>query len=569
MSRLKTYVPQIRFVCASPQHATRMLSKAFIGWAVLLLLSAAVAYAGKYHAYTCRTPSGTAAPADGWTGSTSGTYTYAENTCQQTSGALVARLGDEPERTANTDVATWVFGVPTTETIASATLWRAGDTAGGTALNGTYQFWFAGPTEPSIFDECIAGLGCVGQGNSARPLAAENQLPVPTTHLGSHLYMKASCGGLSEYKCPVGKGDANGNAAVVYLYAADIVLEQSAGPAASNVGGELASAGTVARTSDLTFNANDPGAGVYQAIFNVDGQIVQSTVVNENGGRCRNVGQTTDGTAAFLYVQPCLWSVSADVGFDTTKVSNGTHHLIVSVSDAAGNTATVLDRSVVVENEQGTCNAECDSHAILHATDARLLRRAFARRYANSGLALTGQLVDHTGSPMSRAAIELRQQASYPGAQTVLIATTTTDAKGMWGFRVPNGPSRLLTVGYRSYSKDPAFVTQLQYRETVTASVRLSAPRRARPGRAFAFRGHLAGGYIPPGGTLVSLEIYYGGGWREIALLRTNRRGTFHYRYTFAPIGPSTYRFRAQLPSTIGYPFASAASRSSYIHLAR
>jgi hypothetical protein len=175
----------------------------------------------------------------------------------------------------------------------------------------------------------------------------------------------------------------------------------------------------------------------------------------------------------------------------------------------------------------------------------------------------------HAGVPMPGAMIELRQQPSYPGAPHVLVATTTTDAKGGWKLRVPRGPSRLITVGYRSRSNNPDFATQLQYRETVAAGVRLSAPRRARPGRAFAFRGGLAGGYIPPGGALVSLEIFFAGEWREIALLRTNRRGAFAYRYTFAAIGPATYRFRAQLPHTIGYPFASGASRSSYIHLTR
>jgi len=39
------------------------------------------------------------------------------------------------------------------------------------------------------------------------------------------------------------------------------------------------------------------------------------------------VGQTADGLPPFLYLQPCLKSVTADVGFDTTAVSNGTHHL--------------------------------------------------------------------------------------------------------------------------------------------------------------------------------------------------------------------------------------------------
>ena len=100
----------------------------------------------------------------------------------------------------------------------------------------------------------------------------------------------------------------------------------------------------------MAFSASDPGSGVYEAVFSVDGEVVQSTVVDEDGGRCRNVGQTTDGLAAFLYVQPCPASVSADVGFDTTRVSNGAHHLVVSVIDAAGNAATVLDRNITVDN---------------------------------------------------------------------------------------------------------------------------------------------------------------------------------------------------------------------------
>jgi hypothetical protein len=578
MNRIRTYLPRLGFVCASPRHVTRVLSKAFIGWAMLLLVSAAVAYAGKYHAYSCRTPSGTAAPADGWTGSvpSTGSFSnYVRNTCNE-GGALVAALKEETTHFGNVDEATWTLQVPTAETLTAATIWRANREHWSSGEKALYQTWMSGPTEPKVFDACNASQ-CPGQGEVGNPFANINRVVVPSANLGTHLYANVNCfAPLPPAECGHGFGDPSGYAAAEYVYAADLVLEQTELPTAGSPSGSLATETPIHNISDIIFTASDPGSGIFQAVFNVDGNVVQSSTINENGGHCRNVGQTTDGLPAFLYLQPCLKSLTADVGFDTTKVSNGTHHLIVTVSDAAGNTATVLDRNVIVENrsaivenEQGTCNAECDSHAILRAADARLLRRAFLRRYANSGLALTGQLVDHAGSPMRGAAIELRQQASYPGARSVLIATTTTDARGMWGLRVPKGPSRLLTVGYRSYSKDPSFATQLQYRETVTASVRLSAPRRARPGRAFAFRGYLAGGYVPPGGTLVSLEIYYGGEWREIALLRTNRRGTFHYRYTFAPIGPSIYRFRAQLPYTIGYPFASAASRSSYIHLAR
>ena len=139
-------------------------------------------------------------------------------------------------------------------------------------------------------------------------------------------------------------------AAVVNLYAADIVLEQGAGPTASAVSGELASAPAVSGTSDVAFDASDPGAGVWETVFSVDGKLVQSTVPDEDGGRCHNVGQTTDGLPAFLYLQPCPQTESVDVPFNTTAVSNGPHHLIVSVLDAAGNAAPVLDREIDVDN---------------------------------------------------------------------------------------------------------------------------------------------------------------------------------------------------------------------------
>ena len=312
---------------------------------------ASSASAGEYDVYTCRTPSGEPAPADGWSGSAGPTYDgYAKDTCA-TGGALTAALGDQTIHIADLDQATWTFSVPAGETMVGGTLWRAGDADGGAAINATYAFWLAGPNETSVFDECVYVASCVsGKGFIGQPLSAENRVVVPAANLGPHLYLRAACEGLAEYKCPEGKGDANGYAAVVYLYAADIVLEQTAGPAAKEVSGPLASENPVQGTSDLVFNASDPGGGVWEANFSVDGRLVQSTVPNDFGGRCKNVGETTDGLPAFLYLQPCPQTESADVGFDTTAVSNGAHHLVVSVVDAAGNCAAVLDREIDVEN---------------------------------------------------------------------------------------------------------------------------------------------------------------------------------------------------------------------------
>src|SRR5664279_591857 len=424
----------------------KWISKRALATAGPFLLAAAAmvtipagAQAGQFHVYSCRTPSGESAPADGWSGSKSGAETTAEDTCSQPKGALIAALGDQAPRTANADTATWTFGVPVGESVVGATLWRAGDTQGGTLANATYQFWLAGANPTEIFDECLYAVKCQVKGIQAQPLSPENRITVPHANLGPHLYMTASCGGVSEYKCPQGSGDASGYAAVVYLYAADITLEQAAGPTADNLGGELASAPTVGGTSDVTFSASDPGSGVYQAVFSVDGQALQSTVVNEDGGRCRSAGQAADGSAAFLYLQPCPASVSADVGFDTTKVSNGIHHLVVSVTDAAGNSAPVLDRTITVYNPgaPGPPNGtNASSQAQLAVRWARTRRRRLISGYGRAET-VTGQLTGPGGVPISAAQIDVLATPAFTGSKTVAMASPRTGPDGSFSLRFP------------------------------------------------------------------------------------------------------------------------------------
>ena len=135
-----------------------------------------------------------------------------------------------------------------------------------------------------------------------------------------------------------------------------------------DVGGALAGATTVSGTPDVAFQASDPGAGIYEALFTVDGRTVASTPLDEQGGHCRAAGQAPDGLPAFLYVRPCAPSVSVDVPFDTTGLSNGTHHLVVSVTDAAGNSAVVLEREITVANPAGT--GQPGGHRRRHAPPA-------------------------------------------------------------------------------------------------------------------------------------------------------------------------------------------------------
>jgi hypothetical protein len=488
-------------------------------------------------------------------------------------------------------VSSWTFSAPVGTKIVAATLYREVDVA-----NRAAKAFAASPENvedaANEFDLCEA-QGASGDETACErgnvfayreckatllcpplPYAPADTLVVPSSHLPAHqLAFDVICAqqGCSGYE---------------HLRSADIVLEQSSGPTAIATGGTLTNASTLRGVADIEISGTDPASGVFQAILQADGKTIAKQVINTNGGSCEPYSEEPDGAYVFLNVLPCPQAVSnIDVPFNTEQIPDGPQQITVLVSDAAGNTATILSRNVMVENsgqylikvqqeqqEQalaalGPCNAGCDEHARLEASNTKLTTRTFTRPYKSSALDFAGRLFDHAGAPIKGATIELHQQANDLGSQSILISTTATNAKGEWQFTVAKGPSRVLTVGYRARSKDPNYATEIQYHERVLAGIHLVAPRRVFPGKTFTFRGSLAGNYVPPSGVLVSLEIYYGGKWREIALLRTKRNGHFSYGYAFAPLGAATYRFQVQVPYTIGYPFAPATSPTTYIHL--
>ncbi len=340
---------------------------AFAALAISLVLCGAIcaqALAGQYHVYSCRMPDGQAAPVDGWSystkGSTSDSPTSNLEGCSTGTG-LIATLSSGKPHSADKDSATWTFGAPAGETLGAATLWRAGDTLGGanTEAEASYMFWLAGVADSGsstqVFQECAAIYACQGEGSFTDPLASNNRVEVPEKALHSpYLFLTASCGStIIGSECPASGGDKNGNAAIVELFAADLILTQESSPTVQEVKGPLAEATTVSGTTDVAFTATDSGSGVYEAVFQVDGKTVDTTVLDADSGRCHDVGQTTDGLPAFLYTQPCPSSLSVDVPFDTTAIANGSHHVLVSVEDAAGNTTPAVDRQVTVANQAG------------------------------------------------------------------------------------------------------------------------------------------------------------------------------------------------------------------------
>lgn len=551
---------------------TRILRIGAAGLASLLLAlgGAGAAHAGRYHVYSCRMPNGEAAPVDGWSGTKTGIYTYTLDTCGTPAGALVAALGDEPFRTANEAVATWGFSVPEGENMVEATLWRAADADGGGFPDATFGTWLAAPLDKNdpadVFSPCPGDSRCAsGVGSFSEPLSFANEIQIPSTKLASHLYLTASCFGEEGVECPVGQGDANNYAAAIYLFAADFTLEQTAGPTVSAVGGELSSATDIAGTSDVVFTAGDPGSGVYEALFSVDGTVVQREVIDEDGGRCRDVGQTADGLPAFLYLQPCPASVNADVGFDSAAVANGMHHLVVTVIDAAGNAATVLDRTIDVDNPGAPgppngrgASPEAHLQARWRSTSRARLSTAYGHRET-----IVGRLTGPGASPIVGAQIQLTGAPALVGARAAVMRGATTGPEGEFTIHLPADlSSRALTVAYFARIGDPHPATSRDLQLDVRAPVSLSiSPRTASVGSAIYFRGRLGAGPIPPGGKPLVLEARSGQGrWIEFDVLRTDDHGRYRASYRFKFPGPALYQFRVLCEQEADYPYAEGAS---------
>jgi hypothetical protein len=536
---------------------------------VLTLIASAVwpvrASARTYDVFTCTQPNGAAAPIDGWTPSTDNASIATGNECGQGGFMFAGIVGYAAVPVF--DEAVWAFVPPPGLAIHEATLYRyfsnsdllsTGAASGFESLTAPYR-------HSPPFDRCTRTQGCAISGPFRGPISSENEVKVPARALmperggpAAGIYTAAGCTS-SSWGPEHCEGAVNGLATYAGISSATITLEDDRAPTATAVGGSLAGTDPVQGTQTLAITASDTGSGVYQAILEVDGREAQARTIDVNGGHCQNVGQTTDGRQAFLYVQPCKLEVNDQyVSFDLSVIPDGPHRLTVLVTDAAGNATAVLDRVVVVG--RGACNGTCDDQATISPSDPRLLK-AIIRRYPRSAVTVSGTLREPTGAPVVGARLELLQLASYTAARSRVIATTVTAPTGAWTFAVPPGPSRLLRVAFRSHALDTGYAAQLDLHEKVYADIALHAPARVRVGVPLIFRGRLAGGYTPPEGNYVEMQIFYLGRWRSIETLRTTRSGRFAYRYTFGIGSGRSYLFRASIHESSAYPFIASASR--------
>jgi len=547
---------------------------------VAVLGGVSPARAGLYHVYGCRTPAGVAAPTDGWSSTLGTGVQLVANTCTD-SGALIAEIPSTADAPANLSSATWVYNAPPQTRLFAATLWRSGTATNVLGHSASTTFWLSTPQptydQADTFERCVP-QSCTSLGDPTDPLGTDNQVFAPAANVQGALMLGAGieCFGADGDVCPESLGGAGPPSGVLDIYGSDIVLDDESVPVLTTVSGGLATDAPLTGSEPVSFTAADAGPGLYQVNFFIDGKLVSTVPVDSNGGRCVPASPApTDGTNAFFYGQPCDASANVTDTFDTSQVANGTHELLVQVTDASGAAATVLDRKVVFSNGPtagggggpgaGTVlpnGSNASPQATLHV---HWRHSAGARLTSQWGQIrrITGTLSTSTGQPIANAAVGVQTLPSYAGAHSTSLGSLTTNAAGVFSLSIPgSASSRSLTFSYDTHVGDSRPAATASLTLLVHAGMRFSvSPHVTAVGHVITFDGTMHGTPIPVGGKQIVLEARApGSAWIEFQVIRTNAKGRFSAQYRFRFAGPATYQFRAVSEFEADFPFLGGAS---------
>jgi len=474
---------------------------------------------------------------------------------------------------------TWsalLYQAPPSATINGGTIYRAeraeGPNDGFMGIiqqGGEYNVLYSLPRNCCDQGDWFVG-NLAARGTSATPFSPENVVNLTISPDGGHWDVNATCdpNGNNNSSCTLASGQWE-----YRIFGGEISLNAPHDPQASNISGPLVTESPLRSTESITFSATDEGPGLAYVKLLVDGSLVQSQIIDTNGGHCVPVAGHDAYTWA--YQVPCRTSVGGRTySLDTAELPNGLHHVQVIVEDAAGNQSEVLNRVVATENvglgSLGALPGPGASAMVAGAPNGtgasesaalRLgVRHTVSRPFARRALRLPGRLVNSHGQPIEGAMLAVLQQiAGTSGSREVAHARTGAD--GSFIARVPAGPSRLIEVAYRAFSGERGYAAQANVQESVGAGVQLSvSPNRTRPEGTITLSGKVSGP-IPQQGTIVDLLVHYRGRWEPFRTPRTNSHGRFRVAYHFEG-GVGRFPFRAEVPAgQAGFPYDSGNSQ--------
>ena len=313
--------------------------------ALLLGLLTPAARAGVWMQVSCVNPSGTPSPSQGWAGAVQSTGFGASTTTTCGPGApMSAVLGDAiPEP---------VFaGASLTYTPPAGSVLIGGRLGlvlqadgGGTSADGAAIVDTPAQASGDARLQCAeGGTPCSSQGPD---YSGTFTLP---SGLGGVLVVAAQCDGSAGFSCD--SGGRAGAWAQAQVSVADLLLSDDSRPRATGFS-TTALDRPVHGRARVTLDAAAPGGpGVYLVTATLDGRLVQRLTPDLNSGMCIPVGtDRTTGALMFDVQQPCPTTAATTLTIPTTTLPDGDHLLEVTVTDAAGNVATVLRRTIVTLN---------------------------------------------------------------------------------------------------------------------------------------------------------------------------------------------------------------------------
>jgi len=293
----------------------------------------------------------------------------------------------------------------------------------------------------------------------------------------------------------------------------------------------------------LDVEASDAGGGLRGLTVVVDGTEVESFPFS--------AGPDTPCGTVLARRAACPNSARRSFPFDTAKLANGGHELVIRLRDAAGNATDSVPLLISTFNPTSP-GVVTRLTAGLGTTSASPRLSTRRLRYG-SPATLGGILTDAAGAPIANAPLRITPRIGGPGGEMRASATAVTDASGAYAFPVPVGPSRSFEV--RSFTGGQVTAASRADLEVVPP-VSLRGTREGR--RVVRLRGTVGADPRPPVGLTVQIQALRNGRFVPFRFLRTDPRGSFGLTYRFA--GRGRFRLRALVAKQGGFPFAQGRS---------
>jgi len=296
-----------------------------------------------------------------------------------------------------------------------------------------------------------------------------------------------------------------------------------------------------------------------------DPELVRATVSDGTSGvSSGQIFYRPVSQASWRPLDTQLGSGELQARIDSTIDPPGNYEFIVQASDVAGNvvqTTTRADGQPMVLAFPLKSGVKLSAH--LAPGGASRMTIGYGQRSK-----VAGRLVDASGRPLANQ--ELTVIEHFPDGALInrRVRSVETDSDGLWGERLPPGPSRRITAtfdGTQRYLADDARAGRLRVRTKTTFHLSRS---HVPEGRRVVFRGRVAhlAARIPAGGKLIELQVRDGSRWETVRqTFYTRADGRYKMRYRFARFYTSdvSYRFRVKVLRERGWPYkAPVKSRS-------